>query len=348
MISSLLKLKNIILKIDQLDVRDDWICLTEQDPRTYLILNEDLARELLKHQAISPENLLRIWKIINRLDQSDLPYLTEYFDHTPMFHDAEEHEIRRNSLKNIYQNIENSLDVWLSHFNQSYLARYQEKAQINIINFAVDYIEQVNKQILAKELNITPDSVPGFQPTRLFLFTPSAKNLQAFENKTGHVVNFLKKELTHLNRPISEIWALVTLNIMGQEPLLGALMYGLINKSTQGNNWTGELLCDESNPVSAISRIATQDITLGSLTLEKGDVIVINPQACHKHSDLNNSKNHRSMAFGHGPHVCTGRKIVTKIIDQFFKDFEVHPIEFEPTKIKFKRDINIIPMIDQS
>jgi cytochrome P450 len=67
-------------------------------------------------------------------------------------------------------------------------------------------------------------------------------------------------------------------------------------------------------PVQMIGRIAGDDMTIGDVTVPRGDVMMLLLAAAHHDPDANerpdefdpDRKSIRHLAFGHGPHFCIG------------------------------------------
>lgn len=102
MSSVILTIKSFIQEADTFKTTDAWTCLKVEKPSCYLINDADLAREILKDETLLPRQVIDFWKKINRLDQKSLPYLTQYFDRTPLILSGERHEAARASLRPIY------------------------------------------------------------------------------------------------------------------------------------------------------------------------------------------------------------------------------------------------------
>jgi hypothetical protein len=249
----------------------------------------------------------------------------------------------RNALRTIYHGIEQALDLTLKEANHYYFLNLQDKKDIDLTLFLTSYIDFVNRSILAKELSVSVHAVPSFEGIQLFEFMPSTKGLKNYENKLNALVSFIENQLHDLKRSQDDVWPLVSIAVMGQEPLSGALAYGLSHPPTDGSVWSGENLTFYSAPVSIFSRISEQHLSFGDLHLEPGDLVVFSPIICHRRSLQANEASNRSLSFGHGAHSCPGRKMIIKIIDAFFRDLNQYNLDFNLEGMALKRDINLLP-----
>lgn len=343
MIPAILKIKSFIYDADSYMSAEDWVCIEKSKPRVYLICDSELAREILKNKYLAPENLLLIWKLINRLKHSSLPNLTEYFHQIPLLHDDIDHKCRRMLLGDIYQGIEKSLDSWLPIFNYKYFNTYRNQGNIDIFQFSKNYIDLLNREILARDLSVDVNSVPEFNASSLFLFMPNLQHLVVYEKKLEILVAFLDKKLISTGRSITDMWSLLSIAVMGQEPLWASLTYGIKNKPDKQSCWSGEDLMWQTTPVSAITRVVKFSTQIRELSLEVNDLVVISPTICHIKDVATSRLSPRSLSFGHGSHICPGRRIVTKIIDHFFSDLQNYDLHFDIKATKLKRGLTLTP-----
>lgn len=159
----------------------------------------------------------------------------------------------------------------------------------------------------------------------------------------GALITYIQARLKNLQRSVDDVWPLASVTVMAQGPLSGALGYGLMNEAEDGMQWSGETLAFYSAPVSVFPRIVNRNLSFGDLNLGSGDLLVISPIICNLFGLRNHSIAGRSMSFGHGAHICTGRKIATKIIDFFFKEIQRHTFDFDRDSFILKRNIMLTP-----
>jgi hypothetical protein len=344
MSSVILTIKSLIQEADSFETTDAWTCLKVEKPSCYLINDADLAREILKDETLLPRKVIDFWKRINRLDKNTLPHLTQYFQRTPLILSGKHHEAARDSLRPVYQSIERDLENTLFEANQHFFSAWQGKKKINITNFLSLYIDFINRTIIAKELMLHSDDIPRFDGFQLFEFMPSAKRLSSYDDKLGTLITYIQTRLNNLQRSADDAWPLASVTVMAQGPLSGALGYGLMNDAEDGMQWSGETLAFYSAPVSVFPRIVDRSLSFGDLNLGPGDLLVISPIICNLFGLRNRSVAGRSMSFGHGAHICTGRKIATKIIDLFFRDIRHHTFDFDRDGFTLKRNIMLTPV----
>lgn len=344
MSSVILTIKSLIQEADTFKTTDAWTCLKVEKPSCYLINDADLAREILKSDAFSPEQIIDFWKLINRLDYDSLPNLTQYFQQIPLLLSGRDQIEARDTLRGIYQGIEKTLDLTLAEANHSFFISWQDKQAIDPTEFIISYLDYINRAILAKELLVKTHQIPSFDGVTLFRILPTASGLKNYENKLDILIKFIHRQLKILGRSSHEVWPLVSIAVMGQEPLSGALAYGLLHSEDQSFVWSGEDLAFYSAPASLFSRVVNQNLFVGDLQLAAGDLVVISPIICNNHSIRNNGESGRSMSFGHGAHACTGRKIATRIIDLFFSSIKGYSLDLNLTALGLERDFGLMPV----
>lgn len=329
---------------ERIDFTHSVAMLDEEAPPAVLVLNETLAREVLKSDAIAPYDLLAYWKAAARRPSAPLPALEGFFRRTPvLLHGAPQRDARK-ALMPCYRRVERALPEWLSSFSRDYFEAQSRSRPVHALELAGGYLEAVNRQIMAIDVGSAADALPPL-PSGLFSLFPRSGDLQDYDAKLGALAHFLADRLAAVGRDRQEAWALVSVAVMGQEALFAALVYGMVHSASEPP-WTAEALIHASAPVSMlVGRQVLRDVRLNGVPFQQGQMIYICPFLTHRAAEIEKDiqETPPTLSFGSGLHVCAGRKIAL-IIAQSFLDarLEHDDLIVDCTNLMFSRDINLV------
>jgi hypothetical protein len=285
MLSASLRLRSVVNDPTVLDPSKEWISLDSQTPPTILVYGERFAAGILKSETIKTYDLIGHWKMVVRGREiesahSPMPTLEKLFSETPFFLHGREHRPVRKSLLAPYRRIEQHLPQWLPDFSRRFMSELDPAIVHCPIQVVSSYIPQVFNRMLVEDLGGNPSDYPAFSvPSQsLFLFFPRPQGIKDYEANLSRladvVLNRLKTEATDRS---DDLWAILSVMVMGQEPLFGGLIYGLVEKSRLGEEWDAVTLLRESAPVSLLGRQVLSDQEIFGVKLYKGQPIHIAP-----------------------------------------------------------------------
>lgn len=345
MSSSALRLRTIMNNPSTLDMSREWVALDKHTPPTLLIYGESLANAILRTESIATYDLVAYWKMVIKISPPGLPAIESHFQASPFLLSGETHRNARKGLTQPYRRVEAALDQWLPAYTETFFGAFQRGQSVRPKQLALDFIDGVFRKMLARELGCQAEEIPPL-PSGLFNFLPRLESVQEFDRRLGRIADVIEKLSGGSGKHRDEAWALSSIVVMGQQPLLGAIVYGLINKPPIGGRWDSEALMRQSSPVSVFGRKVSEDVTVKGLSLVKGQLVHVCPSLAHLHGDFHSGENvpGQSLAFGAGPHVCSGRKISLKITDTFFKQwaFTDH-IKLDTSGLSLIRDMVLTP-----
>lgn len=345
MSSLTLRLRGIMNKPGSLDLSQNIVELDNADAPGLLMYNETLAYAVLKSNAVVPFNPISLWKQVARLPPSELTTVDTYFRKTPLFLTGDAHKTARKALISPYKRIERLLDSWLTIFTKQFFEHYFCDKASSATNLVNAYLNGVFEEILAKELACSTDLLPPI-PTGILKLVPRAEDLRLFDRQLENLVNSIKSILQTKGRDQEDAWPIVSVVVMGREPLLSAFLFGLITSPPNGKQWCGENLLHQAAPVSALSREVVSDCMIQGIKLIQGQSVRMCPFIAHDQADKHIRTDERSrwLEFGAGPHLCPGRAISIKITASFFKEFPENKRHLIDTSgLKFIRDFFLTP-----
>jgi hypothetical protein len=377
MLSASLRLRSLVNDPSVLDPSAEFVALDNQQPATLFVYGEKLAGAILKSDTIRTYDLIGHWKMVVRGREvqnpklSELPTLEKLFAETPFFLHGGEHRPVRKSLLAPYRRIEQQMDQWLPKFAREFFSGLDSKALYHPMETVASFIPSVFRQILVEELGGKPSDYPTFSvPSQsLFLFFPRSDGIKTYEANLTRLAEVVAGRLKTVQEDRSEdLWAILSVMVMGQEPLFGGLTYALVKQPQHGGDWDAVTLMRESAPVSLLGRKVLVDQELCGVQLYKDQPIHIapflvneridrakqskaseaSPSACPvDHADSVRVPN--SIEFGLGVHLCSGRNIALAITQAFLDGLRsVEGLRFDTKGIKLYRDFNLVPQKDPS
>jgi hypothetical protein len=343
--SSTLRLKKIMDKPETLDMSREWLALDNSKMPSILVYSEKLALAVLKSRKVLPFNPLIFWKKISKMGPSDLSTMDKYFNSTPLVLHQEPHRTARKQLVAPYRRIEKALDAWLPSFTHQFFSSLSDGEAQNPLTVSNSYLNQVVKEIFARDIGCPADAIPSLLADTFFLL-PRAESLKKFDEELQNLVEAIEKMLAAHGGDPEDMWGLTSVAVMGGEAMLGTLVFGLVHSPPNQLKWTGEALVHAAAPVNILMRQIEEDTSFEDLSVSKGQLVQICPFIAHQHP--HNAKENtitpanRSLSFGAGVHLCPGRTIALKILDTFFHELYLNDhIHFDTAGIKLARDFLI-------
>lgn len=353
---NVLKIQKWLNKPDSLPLHERAIDLEEGEDPAVLVLDADLAREILKHPNVAPFNLWGLYQALTRLTASDLPQLDAYFSHGPLLQNAETHRATRKALVPLYRQLEGSIDSWVETLARDvfdlHKAGYRDGAN-PAYELAANFTDHFFAKLFSINLGRPIEEIP-VMPGRVFDLLPRSRNLLAREQELATLVSFIEESISA--QPETDLTAerrltnLLTLVLMGHDALKGALFFslskGLCPKSETGTDWTRvtDSWYKDVSPVGVLPRVIESPFQIDSFSFTKGQVVYICPHILHHIAEREGRKRQpASLAFGAGAHVCPGRGLALKAAEYFFRCLAEEDIRAEEfLETRWRRDLLLI------
>jgi cytochrome P450 len=348
--SSNLRLRAILNNPATLDLSKDWIPLNSANPPTLLVYGSELAKLVLKADTIGSYNLVTYWKLVSKLEAEKLPAVETFFEKSPLFLYGDIHANARKQLAPIYKKVEAELDSWLPSFCNEFFNNLwsdQGREPVQAVN---NFLELLAKQMIARYVGDKALDLPKI-PSKIFQMLLRPHELREYDQQLEALIQATGQMLIENGQEPEGAWGLVSISVMGREPLTGTLLFAMLRLPKDGERWNPEALLHESAPVDILGREVLTDCTIADLQLKKGQLIDICPYLIHLKNESkggqnssHNSREQTSFSFGFGGHICPGRKITLKIVREFLRALNQQPAElFDTSKAKLVRDFILSP-----
>lgn len=336
MASSVLRLFHLLNHLGEIDFSRPYVELDALDPPTLLILDPGLAKALSKDTQLCTFNLVQYWQSITQVDTGQIPETSGYFESSPLLLHSARHKESRKRLAPIYKAIESDLSQWIEARTTAFFKAASNADYGSPSTFAEAYVSTIFQKAIARFVGAKEECCPSL-PTRIFSFFLRRRELLAYHQSLADLVDWVSGNLSGSK---SQAYDLLSLTIMGKEPMIGALTYALCNRlSPSGAPWTADTLMDHTAPVTMlVGREALEDLSVAATKVRKGQIVHISPYLANlKAGDLS-----LAFPFGHGPHVCQGRTIALAITRAFLNALPLAPRGFSKGT-KFMRDNVLVP-----
>jgi len=338
--NSLINLRDILNNPDVLDYKKSWIKLGEHS-KCYLIYDIDLAKKILANKEFTPNNLIGNLNGLAKEPDFNFKSLSYYFNKSPFIINGEIHTKSRKDIINFYRIIEEEIINWLPNYIDQLFLSLNSELLDDPIKLSDYFIEKIFTKIIAFNLKCNPNDIPKL-PGKILCMFPNLKDLYSYEENLSELLNFINFQLALNNRDVDDNWKLLSISIMGIDALGPALVFGLLNNQNDGF-FNNDEIFNESTPITVLSRRVINDIDFDDLRLKKNDITHISPFLINKKNQKNSISKNASIAFGHGIHMCPGRKIASLILVSFFdKWLIINKNKFyDKKKYIFFRDLSL-------
>jgi cytochrome P450 len=350
--SSSLKLRSIMNNPASLDLTRTWMPLNERPDPTLLVYDGALAKQILKAPTVQTYNLVAYWKIVSGMNGEPLTAVETLFTHTPMFQHGHAHTDTRKRLLKIYDEVESQLDLWLPDFCATFFSRAEVERQNNPEEFVGQFLEALVRAIFAHHLGCSPASLPDI-PKSIFRMLVRADNLREYDRRLADLATTAERILQKSGRDPKVVWILMSISVMGREPLFGALLFSIFTQPSASLRWDAKTLMYHSASVSILGREVIADCNVQDLSLKKGQLVHICPFLIHlRDTSLRRpvtvaaGASPNSFSFGFGSHLCPGRKISLKIAQHFLDQMALRSgLVFDTSGLRMTRDFTLAPAL---
>jgi len=335
--SHLLLLRKILSGTQSINFEQEWALLGKDDNPAILVYGDTLSAAVLKCPNIVPANLVEYYYGILGLKKGSFPNIETLFSHAPLLLSGIDHLNARKIFAKKYKAIEKGLIHWLPQFTMQFIQSHL--ASSDPVQIALDYVNAVFRNIAARDLAIKESDIPIF-PERFMTLYPDKDRLTKIEEHLADLRLFYENRLKELGRDPNDAQMLMTINVVGGEPLEAALCYGLMNLSEYQLNWDARTLFHNAVPVNFFGRIANEDVCINGINFKKGQEVFTCPGLIHQHVSHHCPHSETSYSFGKGLHLCLGQGISIEIANCFFPELARQKIQFDKLEntMKFVRD----------
>lgn len=337
----ILKLKEILNNPSMLDLRADFLPLNSSKKPPLLIYGRSLGEAVLKSKDFIPSNLIEYFKAINNIPNKKFPFIEQYFEDAPLFLNGLDQIEARESLLTLYKKIEEDLSKWLPVFTKEFLSEVKNKSINNPIKIAENFTNEVFKRMVLTALDCNERFLIEFPDGILNLYR-SEINLDEYESRLNLFFTFIEHQLSSINESPKDAWKIISIIVMGYEPILNALAFSMILNKDHKVKWNAERFLKEISPISFVVRISTKENYLSNLKIQAGQEVfvclnLINNLDCQPNKI---SEKNSSFSFGMGKHMCPGRKVSLIIVETFINEWiNFSDINFSPDKFISSRDL---------
>ena len=338
--NSLIKLRDILNNPDVLDYQKNWIELGENS-RCYLIYDLHLAKRILANKEFIPNNLIGNLNGLVKEPNFTFKSLSYYFDKSPFIINGMSHVKSRKDIIGFYRIIEDEIIHWLPSYLEDLFSSLNPELLDDPIKLTDYFIEKIFAKIIAYNLKCDANDLPKL-PGKILCMFPNLKDLYSYEDDLSVLLNFINYQLTLNNRDIDDNWKLLSISIMGIDALGPAIIFGLLN-SHNDDLFHHDKIFNESTPITVLSRLVNENLNIDDLKLIKNDVTHISPFLINQKIQYSSIEQEATIAFGHGVHMCPGRKIASVILVGFFDKWLVSNKNklFDSNKYTFFKDLSV-------
>lgn len=326
---SLLRLRELLNSGPQLDPSQDYIALEDAPHPALYIYEKSLALSMMKHPDLKPSNFMDFWMVLTGVTANDILNVEQYFTKTPLLLHHQVHFEARRSLMPLYRHMEAGIPGWIDAFNAEFMAQSAAQKSIQTTEFVDTYLDALFKEIIARELGIDRGELPAL-PGKIFQLLTRLDIILDYEARLNALTAFLSANLRDKGAPVDQLWALLSVTVMGTDTLSGALLYFIAHHQ---EGLAVDTLLERARPVSVVGRVATAPIQIKGLSLSAGQTVYISTVY------RNDEHQMEAMPFGVGVHLCPGKKMSQILLASFLAAWQVAPqLHTRFSKVKFFRD----------
>lgn len=317
----IIRLKEILNNPSLLDLNAEFLALNSSKKPPILIYGRSLGEAVLKSKDFIPSNLIEYFKAINNIPNSKFPFLERYFKESPLFLNDINQARARESLLITYKKIEENLIDWLPAFTKNYLNGIRNNHVNNPIKIAEDFTNGVFKKIILMLLECEEELLIDFPDGILNLYK-SAKSLEDYEQNLKDLFAFIEHKLIIKNNHPSDAWKIISVLVMGYEPILNSLAFSMSLNKEHEIKWNAENFLMELSPISFVVRLSTKALILDKLNIQDGQAVYVSLNLINHLNDKQKKlEKNNSFSFGMGKHMCPGRRISLIIVQAFIDEW---------------------------
>lgn len=337
----LIKLKEILNNPSTLDLTSSYLKLNKSKKPPLLIYGKELGEAILKSENFIPISLIEYFKVINNISDIQFPSIERYFREAPLFLRNPAQSDTRKALSILYKNIENNLLSWLPDFTEKYFNKIKNGQNNDPVLIAEEYTYDVFKQIILTEFDCKTKEFIEF-PGGILNTYKNRESLVDYDRKLNTLFKFIEKKLKLLDRPQEDAWQIISIAVMGTEPLFNSLAFAMFEDSNHERKWNAEALFYEASPISFVARLCTKESKINNVIIQKNQDVYVTLSLINqlKLNQDTNIKGKTSVSFGQGKHMCPGRKISLMIAQTFLEAWERYKdIKIKTSQINISRDL---------
>ncbi len=335
--SYLLRLQQHLKHPERLPAAQGWIALEAGDAPAILAFDEALGASILKSRTMAPLDMLAFASRMLGIDPQSLPNLAFLFEQSRIFQSGPAHLEARTAFAARYREIEQGLSLWLPHYCRELIAGQRAAGPLEARSLAEAFVIGTMTRMIAHDLRVDPASVPIIVET-FFTLRPTQPRLRALDAQVGTLMTWVSNHLQRLGRPAMEAAMLVTLQVIGREPLEASLVHGLLGGADRASVPEARALFADAAAVNMIGRYATADTQLGALHLREGQMVYVSPHLMHWYmQQAGDTPTQNAYAFGKGAHTCLGQMLSVRLASAFFEELarsDFHAPAGEPLSLR--------------
>lgn len=239
---------------------------------------------------------------------------------------------RQTAIKE-YGETQRNLATELPDLGRKAFAAFLERKSPKILtDLAEPYVDSVLESIFSKKSNAAAFSRESWRGNAscIFEYLHSATQLKMKAQQALDLASeFHSKIGNTVDEGAQSDALLLTYLFQGRDPLIGAIaayMHALLamdetKRNSDIETTTARDLFWRTSPVNYIGRIATKAGSVGDISIQPGDeIVLILGWANHDR----NATARDSLAFGAGPHICAGQALALAIADAWLNSLRHH------------------------
>ncbi len=341
-----LRLRGLLSNPGSFSALPGYLELEGGQNRTLFIWGPDLVNACLKSPSIVTFDFLSHWKSLAA--PTGIPEIEALFSNTPLLLNGSKHREVRHGFGRPYRDVERLLSQILSRASKDYFREHAQTISKDPIQFVRGYVATMFLKMVSP-----PDFEPAEDDVRtvaqlsasIFKLFPTQRSVLNYEKNVQELRQFMIRIGEQNGQSADDIWLLMSMLVMGQEPLLGALTYRLAHAKDPRLRSASDLI-DEVCPVQVVFRRVEADVQFDGLSLAKGEHVYLrladNALDGCPESDIVANKR-KAVPFGAGVHVCPGKNISLAIAQSFLDELDRENLSVVGgVSLDFVRDVAVL------
>jgi cytochrome P450 len=302
------------------------------DLKCFCVVDKDLIATIFRSDKFTVVAYADIYRLMSQRTSVDFTASADALDHVPLALEGANHSSMRAEFAGVLdRNIRQTMDEMERFAEEVVTSLFQNET-------AIDLMAQVAKPIVSRlftlwlhvddELTVQNRGVSQLFDREMSL----ARRKRLNENVSGMLCSYAEK-LTML--PTSPEMA-VAMNIVGKDALLGSITMSLWDTlSAHQGDRLDEISFPRRFPSTGVPftvRVATEDLDVDGLRVQRGDLIRLYLDATAMHM----SGEETDLLFGRGRHLCLGKPISLIIWRAIVRALEGIPLHFTLHETKLR------------